>query len=45
MLCLDVVQIICDYCDLATQIILIQSCKEYDENLKIRKLKELHCFK
>ena len=38
MLCLDVVQIICDFSDLRTQINLIQSCKEYDEYLKIRKL-------
>ena len=38
ILCLDVVQIICDFCDFKTQLNLIQACKEYDENLKIRKL-------
>jgi Leucine-rich repeat (LRR) protein len=40
MLCLDVVQLICDFCDLHTQIRLIQSCKLYDENIKIRVLVE-----
>ena len=38
MLCLDVVQIICDFCDLKTQINLINTCKEYEENLQIIKL-------
>jgi hypothetical protein len=38
MLCLDVVQVICDFCDLVTQVRLIQSCRTYDENIKIRKL-------
>ena len=38
ILCLDVVQIICDFCDLKTQINLIKTCKEYEENLKIKKL-------
>jgi hypothetical protein len=38
MLCLDVVQIICDYADLRTQITLISACREYHENIKISKL-------
>lgn len=37
-LCLDVVQIICDFCNLKTQINLIRSCKEYDNSLKINSL-------
>ena len=41
VLCLDVVQIICDFCDLKTQIKLISTCQEYYEYLKIRKL---NCF-
>ena len=36
-LCFDVVQVLCDFCDLCTQIALISSCKEFNE-LKIRKL-------
>jgi hypothetical protein len=39
MLCLDVVQIIVDYCELKTQLKVICLTREYYDNIKIKKLK------